>query len=367
MGIRVFPLSLLLIATCLLAGSAPAGTLYTATDLGAWAVNDVSDAGHATGFLTTGGALLWEDGSLTNIGTLGGLGAIGRSVNSLGQVVGESLLPSYDLHAFLWLPDPAYGFPAGMNDLGTLPGGSTSIAHGINDVGQVAGLAYINASDPHAFIYAGGVLTDLGTLGGAQSGGTGINESGQVSGASDVGDGTTHAILWLPSAAYGMPAGMNDLGAPAGGDSFAWAVNDLGQVAGWAAEAGGREIACLWDGGVMQSLGTLGGDSSVAGRINNLGQVIGTSEITPGDIGSVPFIYRDGAMHDLNDFIDPTSGWELTSAYGLNNSGQIVGLGRLNGEVAAYLLTPIPEPGTLLLAALGMLALGLARRTRSRR
>jgi hypothetical protein len=64
-------------------------------------------------------------------------------------------------------------------------------------------------------------------------------------------------------------------------------------------------------------------------------------------------------MTDLNSMIDPTLGWMLTTANGINDAGQITGTGILNGEAHAVLLTPTPEPGAcgiMLLAALGLLS-----------
>jgi probable HAF family extracellular repeat protein len=51
-----------------------------------------------------------------------------------------------------------------MTDLGTL-GGTTSAANGLNAVGQVVGLSATTSGDQHAFLYSGGIMTDLGTLG----------------------------------------------------------------------------------------------------------------------------------------------------------------------------------------------------------
>ena len=51
-----------------------------------------------------------------------------------------------------------------MADLGTLPGGSVSAAHGINASGQVVGYADTSSGYAHAFLYSNGTMTDLGTL-----------------------------------------------------------------------------------------------------------------------------------------------------------------------------------------------------------
>ena len=49
-------------------------------------------------------------------------------------------------------------------DLGTL-GGATSVALGINNLGQVVGGADLATGFRHAFLWDDGVMTDLGTLG----------------------------------------------------------------------------------------------------------------------------------------------------------------------------------------------------------
>ena len=65
-----------------------------------------------------------------------------------------------------------------MLDLGTL-GGSTSLAFGVNDAGQVVGAAATAGNlASHAFLYSRGRMTDVGTLGGHISVAWAINELG---------------------------------------------------------------------------------------------------------------------------------------------------------------------------------------------
>ena len=45
-------------------------------------------------------------------------------------------------------------------------------------------------------------------------------------------------------------------------------------------------------------------------------------------------------MSDLNTLINPSLGWTLQYAKGINDSGQIVGYGLVGGTMTAYLLTP---------------------------
>src|SRR5262249_52696313 len=74
--------------------------------------------------------------------------------------------------------------------------------------------------------------------------------------------------------------------------------------------------------------------------INNAGQVVGSSGMA-GAMATHAFLYRDGALTDLNDLIPPDAGWVLSDASGINDAGQIVGYGSHNGFCNhAFLLTP---------------------------
>ena len=70
-------------------------------------------------------------------------------------------------------------------------------------------------------------------------------------------------------------------------------------------------------------------------------------------------------MDDLNDLVDPASGWTLTVAQSINDSGWIVGYGtNPAGQTHAFLLTPVPEPSVL--TVLGSAALFCLRGMRRR-
>jgi hypothetical protein len=77
-------------------------------------------------------------------------------------------------------------------------------------------------------------------------------------------------------------------------------------------------------------------------------------------------------MQNLNSMLDSSGvGWTLEDATGINASGQICGYGiNPGGQQDAFLLSPTPEPSTLVLlatAAAGLAGYGLRRRNMARR
>jgi probable HAF family extracellular repeat protein len=334
---------------------------------------------------------------ITDLGDLGGGYAVAHDVNASGQVVGQSLTSApAEFQAFIWLPSPAYGLPAGMYSLETL-GGTYSGALGINASGQVVGQASVAGDTAyHAVLWpADGGVIDLGTLGGRNSQAFDINDAGEVVGWSDTAANTRHAFSWRDTNGNGAadPGEMVDLGHLGGGQSFAYGINASGQIVGnsttdtFASHAFRTSADGVID--PAADLGTLGGLSSTAYRINGAGQVVGHSQIFGntanhafrtaansaidpntsglGSLGgtrseawginaggqAVGWSYVSGStarraffssgngMVDLNTFIDPALGWRLDAAYAISDSGQIVGSGSSPaGTSRAFLLRP---------------------------
>jgi len=286
-------------------------------DLGWGSASSVNHAGQIVGYGAAHGEIhgfLWYHGNATDLGTLpNDTSSQAVGINRDGQAVGFS---GDQAHAVLWTlpriapPPPRFA----MRDLGFLPGpyNSSSIAYGVNDVGQVVGASWgANGVGGHAFLWDNGTMTDLGTLGGAQSGANAINDAGQVVGWSTTASGAMHAFLWE----NGL---MMDLGTLAGNRSEAHAINGAGQVVGVSSTSAGWEHAFLWHNGTMTDLGTLGGgpyyDYSGAYGINDVGQVVGWT-VNATEI-SRAFLWINGTMTDLGP----------SGAYAINNAGKIVGV-----------------------------------------
>jgi hypothetical protein len=83
-----------------------------------------------------------------------------------------------------------------------------------------------------------------------------------------------------------------------------------------------------------------------AHAINDMPQAVGscwtTAPAAPAVLEHAELWQSDGSVTDLNAQIDPCAGWLLQYARGLNNAGQIVGRGFLDGQPRGFLLTPDP-------------------------
>jgi probable HAF family extracellular repeat protein len=145
-------------------------------------------------------ALLWQTGTMTDLGSLGGTGhgngIVAVDLNNKGQVVGNSDLPGdTNFHAFLWTET------TGMQDLGTLPWDVNSAAISINDAGEMVGLSLDAKFNPRAFFWQNGVMTDLNALipGGSPLfllTGCSINSRGEIIGiAVEKSTGDVHGYL----------------------------------------------------------------------------------------------------------------------------------------------------------------------------
>ena len=298
----------------------------------------VNDAGQAAGWADVGGGVihpvLWRAAGLRDLGLPPGyMSGVARGLNRRGQAVGwastgKNLGDSLATTRACLLADGK------ATELGTL-GGRDSQAFGINATGQVVGVSQLSPLVRHAFLYAKGRMTDLGTLpGGAFSLAYAVNDAGDVSGIAETSTHAVHGVVWHRGK-------MTDLGAlPGGRQSLANALNGRGEVAG-SAETNNDYHAILITNGKMQDLGTMGEDPAAVLGLNDQGQAVGASNLDTNTRHA--FLWESGRMTDLNRLVPPENGWVLTEADGINARGQIVAVGRRKGSgIHALLLTPLP-------------------------
>jgi len=127
--------------------------------------------------------------------------------------------------------------------------------------------------------------------------------------------------------------------------SIARGINESGQIPGQGQNPGGQPRAFLWEGSEMKDLGVPArGNLSRARSINGSGDVVGEWRISVnGQQRFKAFLWEDGQMKDLNALIPAGAGWDLLGAQAINESGQIVGSGTINGQTHAFLYEPDTE------------------------
>ena len=276
-------------------------------------------------------AFVYNGGTMRDLGTLGGKYSQGQGINTAGAVAGYSTLADGTYRAFLYSNGR-------MVSLGTL-GANYSSAYALNDAGQVVGSSITATNLWHAFLYSAGKMIDLGTLGGNQPGwsttAAGINAIGRVVGYSYLPSGDFHGFLYANHA-------MHDLGTLGGSWSQAYAINSAEQITGQAYLQGNAKAhAFLYSGGSMADLGALHQYSSGL-AINSSGVVVGNADVrnNTGFLVYHAVVYKNGAPVDLNKLIPPRTGWVLSAATSVNDSGEIAGYGNLRGVQHGFLLTP---------------------------
>jgi probable HAF family extracellular repeat protein len=313
--------------------------------------------------------------AITDLGGFGsGTGVRPSAINNAGQVAGDYDVTPTLAHAFVWTNGAA-------NDLGTIPGtGNTSIATAINDAGQIAGTSMTPGGGSKAVRWTNGALTILdNSATGSQA--SGMNAAGEV-----VGSLGGKAALWPQPGtvtilginnnssntfasginavgqivgSYFVPEPLNSRGPRAfiaengswfslstnnntvRADAVAAAISINGLVAGTAVAADGSGTAVVWNQG--NQIEELGGPCQPANfglnAINATGQLVGTSCV---GVGSQPYLDTYGpTLANLNSLIPPGTGWILSKATGINDLGQITGIGLKDNTQKGFVLTPL--------------------------
>lgn len=325
------------------------------------------------------------------------------ALNDAGDVVGACQTPTstgLDQTAFIWRLGQ-------MTALPNLPNGHYTWPFAITAQGVVLGAADDGNYQPRAYMFRNGVAINMDPSGGQNSyamamaddgvvfgryakglsgntsawspvtyteepskpgrfrraamaliqGGDTKTTGGWLDGANGVGQaiGTEVSSLFgeralffendaahTPTILEPLPGGYGTIGAK---------INDLGVAVGgtFGAFASGRATVWANDQAHTPSelLGLPGDNNTVAFDINNRGQVVGHSYhqvdyLVPPQIH--PVLWENGIAVDITTALDESpAGWTIRYVAAINNAGEIVGVGTLNGQDRPFLLRPLAQ------------------------
>jgi probable HAF family extracellular repeat protein len=350
---------------------------YRVTDLGtlggtsglAYGINDRGRAA-GTANLTAKGplhAFISSREGLTDLGTLGGLNSVADGPNAGDElaIYSETSEPAYKDEDFCGFGNHLQCLAAiwrqgKMTPLPTLPGGDSAQALAVNNEGQLVGLAekgtlekpgycatpfQVLDFEPVIWGAKPDEIRELPPLPGDTVGvALAVNDKAQVVGTSGLCSNTTanglvdgpHAVLWDPD---GSVTDLGNLGGTM--VNVAAGINNRGEVVGGSSSKDGNLHAFLWtrDTGI-QDLGLLGADVVTAPTwINNSGQAVGGSCPAAGNCRA--FLWQDKVLIDLNTLIPADGPLYLLFAFGINDSGVIVGQAMTkSGELHAFRASP---------------------------
>lgn len=253
---------------------------------------------------------------------------VAYDINNVGQIVGEFIDASGVIHGFL-----KDGDTFTMIDV---PGATRTHAFGINDVGQIVGEFFDATGGIHGFLKDGATLTTFDVPGGARA--RAINNAGHIVGLASglgflkVGDDVTFFAV------------------PGASSTGAFGINEAGQIVG-NFFVDGTIHGFLKEGSSFTTIDAPGAVRvTQAFAINNLGQILGDFETA-----STSHMYlKDGpTFFDISiQFVGGGGGGD---ARGINDAGQIVG--RTGAGGPAFVATPVPEGGSLILLTSGLVVL----------
>jgi uncharacterized membrane protein len=268
-----------------------ATSLFGIDPTGTWAVGSGSPSAGVTR------AIVWSNGTRTEIPTIGGNYSVATDVNANGRAVGVSN----------------------------------------NAAGADFGIFWSAATGRRQLPWAVGV-----TPWRVDKAAEAINASDWIVGSGQFAEGApTHAALWIPATTttYAAPV---DLGTLGGSISIASDIDSSGQVVGWSTNSLDTALPFLWNGATMSALpllnGTFGGEALA---LNDAGQIVGTS-YSSAVVSDRATLWEGGVAYDLTDLAQKGHGLQpLVSATGINADGWITGVGLRNGNERGFVAIPL--------------------------
>lgn len=263
-------------------------------------------------------------------------------------------------------------------------GGFTDVGRLLNQAGALSNTFVGTATAEYAFARSAnlgysyrtsdGQLTVLPTISGAPGLSSASGSSDEldwvvgVSPQAASGSNQTRATLWRQDGTGAWQP--TNLGLPPGAGatdtSTARGVSDLGAVVGWTGTISNNDGFYWTEAGGMVRLQRVAATNHFAYDANSDDLIVGYRGDSSVPIAQITPVIWDGATSapiDLRTMVvNLDASWSLWDAQYINDVGQILGRGAINGVNTTFLLTPVPEP-----ASIGAVALAAATALRRRR
>ena len=214
-------------------------------------------------------------------------------------------------------------------DIGTL-GGNSALPIDFNDRGEIVGSSLTAEGPTHAFLWDGGMMRDLGTLGYLQSEAQRINNAGLIAGVVWSESGEEYPRLSLAA------TWSDGIGTLLNGPLRAVVAQSMNNAGDVLFSAVGHESSknLLWHDGAWRDLGYYSQKEPNAADMNNDGQMVFRQ-------GFHARLWEDDSVHNLGVLSwrcagDPECGWAF--AMDINETGQIVGTSSDTGKLNRFVV-----------------------------